>query len=190
MAQKIKKSRKKRRFTTFLLAVTFVFCAGALFLLTFFPLSYDEEVTAACEAYDLPPSLVYAIIRVESNFDPEATSGADARGLMQITPATYRWSQLRLSQTESVDPDALFDPKTNIDTGVHVLTLLYEEFHDTDTVVAAYNAGLGNVEKWLTDRRYTSNGETLDVIPYGETARYVKKIKRAQFAYKLIYNLD
>ena len=185
-----RRRRKRRLFVNFLLTAVFLCCAGALFLLTFFPLSYDEEIRAACETYDLSPSLVYAIVRVESNFDPSAQSGADARGLMQVTPATYRWSQLRLGNTEGTDPDELYDPATNIAAGTHILSLLYEEFNDTDTVIAAYNAGLGNVEKWLNDRRYTSNGKTLDDIPYGETARYVQKIKRAQFAYKMLYNLD
>ena len=190
MAQSVKKRRKKRRLTTALLALVFLACAAALFLLTFFPLAYDEEVTAACEEYNLPPSLVYAIIRVESNFDPEAQSEAGALGLMQITPDTYAWSISRKNVSWEADTDVLCDPQVNIMTGAHILSLLYEEYNNTDTVIAAYNAGLGNVEKWLEDRRYTSDGNTLDDIPYGETSRYVKKIKRARFAYKMIYNLD
>lgn len=185
-----KKRRKKRRLTTALLAIVFLVCAGALFLLTFFPLSYDEEINTACETYGVSPSLVYAIIRVESNFDETAVSNAGALGLMQITPETYAWSISRKHVSWDADTDVLLDPQVNVMTGVHVLSLLYEQFDDTDTVVAAYNAGLGNVEKWLDDHRYTSNGKTLDSIPYGETARYVQKIKRARFAYKMLYNLD
>lgn len=189
MAHSVKKRRKKHRLSTLLLALVFLFCAGALFLLTFFPLSYDEEIAAACEAYDLPPSLVYAIVRVESDFNPDAISSADARGLMQITPATYRWSESR-NGTLAIDEEKLFDPAENIDTGAHVLALLYEEFNNTDTVIAAYNAGIGNVEQWLADPQYSDDGKTLTSIPYGETDRYLKKIKRARFAYKMIYNLD
>lgn len=185
-----KKRRKKRRFTTVLLTLVFLACAGALFLLTFFPLSYDKEITAACETYGVSPSLVYAVVRVESNFDETAVSSAGALGLMQITPETYAWSLSRKHVSWNANTDVLLDPQVNLMTGAHVLSLLYEQFGNTDTVVAAYNAGYGNVEQWLTDPRYSSDGKTLDSIPYDETARYVEKIKRAQFAYKMIYDLD
>ncbi len=190
MAHSVKKRRKKRRLSTFLLAVVFVFCAIALFLLTFFPLSYDEEISTACETYNLSPSLVYAIIRVESNFDPNAKSNADAIGLMQITPSTYAWSISRKHVSWNADTDVLSDPSVNIMTGAHILSLLYEQLGETDTVIAAYNAGIGNVQQWLDTPQYSRDGKTLDSIPYGETDRYLKKIKRARFAYKLIYNLD
>lgn len=182
------KNRKRQRLRIFLVALLLSICAATLFLFAFFPNTYKDTVTAACETYDIPPSLVFAVIRVESNFDPDALSDAGAQGLMQITPDTYAWSQFRNSEPRNTDTNALLDPTINIQTGVHILALLYEEFDDTDTVLAAYNAGVGNVRKWLANPAYSSDGKTLDTIPYDETARYVQKVKRARFAYKMIYN--
>lgn len=192
MPQTITKPRRRRRRRHLLSAVAtllllLVLCAVLLF--SFFPLGYADEVAAACEQYNLPPSLVYALIRVESNFDPNAESPAGALGVMQITPETYAWSCLRKA-CAPCESNALLDPKTNIDTGTHILSLLYEQFDSTDTVLAAYNAGIGNVTAWLSDPRYSKDGKTLHDIPFDETAHYVKKIRHARFAYKLLYHLD
>lgn len=189
MAKRMKK-RARQRLRLCLLFLLVAICFGTMFLLTFFPTTYRDTVSAACDTYGLPPSLVFAVIRVESNFTPDAVSDAGAVGLMQITPDTYTWSQFRNGESLNADTAALKDPTVNIAAGAHILSLLYEEFSDTDTVLAAYNAGVGNVRKWLADPACSADGKTLDTIPYDETARYIQKIKRARFAYKMIYNFE
>ena len=73
--------------------------------------------------------------------------------------------------------------------GVMVLSLLREEFSDPQTLLAAYNAGIGNARKWLTDPEYSDDGVTLKSIPFPETAKYVEKIPIAEDMYRELYGL-
>ena len=134
--------------------------------------------------------MIYALIRTESEFDPDAVSSAHAMGLMQLTEDTFRWAQSRSPEAESIPEEALFDPETNIRYGVMVLSLLREQFSDTGVLLAAYNAGIGNVRKWLADPTYSDDGSTLKAIPFPETAAYVEKIPAAQEMYRELYNVQ
>jgi soluble lytic murein transglycosylase len=70
------------------------------------------------------------------------------------------------------------DPETNIELGCWVLSFLSRQFEDNEElVIASYNAGIGNVKKWLGDTKYSKDGEYLHYIPYKETADYVKRVK-------------
>ncbi len=155
-----------------------------------YPLAYQTDVTAASEEYGIPPpSLIYAVIHTESEFNPQAVSHADAKGLMQLTDDTFTWALNRAGEKDKYAPDALFDPTINIHYGVYVLTLLGEQFENTETILAAYNAGQGRVHDWLNDARYSANGKTLDAIPYAETATYVARVLDTQKRYQELYSI-
>lgn len=160
----------------------FLLAACALIALgvrNFLPLksSYDGMVYRYATQYHLQPELVFAVIKTESNFDPKAHSHKDARGLMQVTPATLSWAIEKEGKHAKYTADDLFTPQINIKYGCMVLSLLKEEFKDDATVLAAYNAGRGNVLKWLKDRRYSKDGATIFKTPYDETNNYIKKVQ-------------
>ena len=150
-----------------------------------YPLKYESIVTAYAEEYDLPPSLIYAVIHTESHFREDAVSGAGAKGLMQLMDSTYEWIQTKFPE-EPEPLDRIFDPEINIRCGAKVLDVLHELFTHLDTAIAAYNAGNGTVAKWLKDPQYSTDGETLTHIPYAETENYVKRVKSAREQYQML----
>lgn len=116
---------------------------------------YDKVIAIEAKRYGVDASLVSAVIRAESNYEPRAVSRKGARGLMQLMPATAR----RLSLSHP------FDPVSNVRAGVRYLKELLERFdHRPELVLAAYNAGENAVD--------TFGG----IPPYRETVGYVKKI--------------
>ena len=155
-----------------------------------YPMQYTEDVTAASEEFDVEPSLIYAVIHTESSFEPRATSSAGAKGLMQITDTTLDWALKRAGEQGKYSPEDLYDPSVNIHYGVYVLTLLGEQFDNTQTILAAYNAGIGRVGEWLADPAYSTDGKFLNTIPYPETAEYVKRVLDAQKIYQQLYNIQ
>lgn len=154
-----------------------------------YPLKYDTLVQTWAGEYEIPPSLVYAVIRTESSFDPNAVSRADARGLMQLTEDTLAWAMSKAGDEEPLTAEDLFRPEINIRYGVYVLKLLGEQFKEQDTALAAYNAGMGNVRKWLDDPAYSDDGVHLKDIPYKETREYVVRVRDAQAMYRELYDL-
>ena len=185
--------RRKWRWLWLLVAVALVIVGLRVaiphFLRAVYPDTYRAEVLAAAEQYDLPPSLIFGIIHTESGFDPAARSKAGALGLMQVTEPTMEWALMR-SGVSAVPPvEQLTDPAFNIGIGSRVLVLLGEQFSNEDTVLAAYNGGMGNVREWLSDSRYSADGVTLHTIPFEETENYVKKVRFAQKMYQKLYDL-
>ena len=160
------------------------------FMKAAYPLKFSELVTSYAEEYGFEPSLVYAVIRTESGFDPQAVSYKKAIGLMQITKDTFDWAQIRSPEKESLPAERLYDPEINIHYGIRVLSLLKEEFSDTTTMLAAYNAGIGNVRRWLKDPAYSDDGVRLKSIPFRETRNYVRKIPSAKWIYERLYNIN
>jgi soluble lytic murein transglycosylase len=183
------KSRKKstigRLFVilaVFLSAVFILYNAGR----SLYPLKYEDLVEKYSKRYDLDPFLVMAVIKVESSFRYNAVSQKNARGLMQITEGTGRWGADKLGMKD-YSAEMLFEPEANIHIGCWYLNSLYRQFGDTDLVLAAYNAGSGNVSKWLSDKDLSSDGRVLDRIPFRETERYIKKVKNSYIIYKKLY---
>ena len=154
-----------------------------------YPLRYVQEVEQNAAEWGIAPSLVYAVIRTESQFDPEAVSHKDAHGLMQLTTPTLEWAQSRHPIKEELAQEDLLDPAVNIRYGVYVLKLLGEQFDQTETVVAAYNAGQGKVRDWLDNPAYSSDGHTLNESPYPETERYVAEVMDTQKIYQELYGI-
>jgi len=151
-----------------------------------FPSKHTDLIHRYCNEYDVDPYLVLSLIKAESNFKTDAVSTADAKGLMQLTQETFEHCMQSLGKSFS-DED-IFNPETNINAGVWYLGVLLKKYDgNTQNAVAAYNAGATNVDKWLSDKAYSSDGKTLDEIPFGETARHVKKIDRYYKVYKFLY---
>jgi len=147
---------------------------------------FRDEVLAAAQAASVEPALLWAVIRQESVFDPDARSRADARGLMQITPATGRAlaDQARL---DNFDPDQLFDPVLNTRLGARYVASLLRRFDGkVDYVVAGYNAGPSNVTRW---RRSAGEDHDLfrEMITYSETRKYVKLVLKNYLIYRSLY---
>lgn len=153
-----------------------------------YPLEYIEEINKYSAEYGVDPKIVLAIMRVESNFDPNAHSKANAKGLMQILPETSKHiSKLLKIDENSVD---LNDPETNIKYGTYYIKYLMQNFKDLNTVYAAYNGGIGNVNTWLKDEKYSNDGVTLYNIPVEETKHYVYKVNKALDAYEILYGKE
>lgn len=151
----------------------------------YYPLAYQELITAASQEFDVPKDLLCGVIWCESRFKPDARSSAGACGLMQMTPATFGEVLWRLELPEDTN---IFAPEQNIRCGAFYLRRLYDLYDENwNTALAAYNAGMGNVNSWLSDPQYSDDGETLKNIPFPETASYVEKVQNAKDVYRDLY---
>jgi soluble lytic murein transglycosylase-like protein len=116
---------------------------------------YGELIYEKAKKYDVDPALVAAVIEQESRFRPQAKSHVGARGLMQLMPRTGRW----------MGAQDLYNPEQNVDAGVRYIKYLDKRFNgDVRKIVAAYNGGEGNVQRYR------------GVPPFRETRQYVKKV--------------
>ena len=176
----------KKLFTT---AVTFALLVSFGYFVVLprvLPLEYQDIVEKYTAVYGLDKNLVNGVIFSESHFEPNAVSSAGAKGLMQVTDETGWWAAEQIGlRTDTVD---LTDPDTNIRIGCWYLSWLLDKFDGvTETALAGYNAGHGNVTKWLADEEMSADGITLEEIPYEETKSYVKKVQLAQLVYGYVY---
>ena len=152
------------------------------------PYDYSQYISKYAYEYNIPESVIYAVIKVESSFDADAESSVGACGLMQIMPKTFEWLTGDEHLGEHLNKRMLFDPETNIKYGTYYLSYLYKKFdRNTNTVLAAYNGGEGNVAKWLKDPAYSDDGKNLKDIPFKETKNYVSKVNNEIQAYKDLY---
>lgn len=153
------------------------------------PLYYADTITAYADAQELDPALVAAVILCESSYDPKAESRLGARGLMQLMPDTAEWVAHKLGEDGAdYSFDNLYDPQTNIHFGTWYLGYLSRRFNgDATKIVCAYHAGQGNVDSWLKNPQYSSDGVTLDVIPTQDTATYASRVLRARDIYRKYY---
>ncbi|MGN0500909.1 MAG: lytic transglycosylase domain-containing protein [Ruminococcus sp.] len=151
-----------------------------------YPRDYSRYVEKAAEEYELEPSLIYAVIRTESGFNPDAESGAGACGIMQVMPSSFEWLQ-QIRDCEGIyTEEDLFNPEICIDYGSYLLRY-FLDFYGTETsAVAAYNAGFV-VSDWLADPSYSTDGVTLSDIPYPETKEYVNRVTDAKAKYIELY---
>lgn len=153
-----------------------------------YPRKYEQLVEKWAAAYELDPLLVYAFIRTESGFDPQATSTVDARGLMQMTEETFIWLRSKIAPDEGLLFANLYDPETSIRFGCYYLHLCMERYNgDVATAAAAYHSGWGTVDALLQMEEHSADGETLQGFPYNQMNHYVKKITSCYARYQRIY---
>lgn len=165
--------------------ISFVYSFGpSLFFQSVYPLSYEQEITDSSVRHSVDPYLVSAIIKSESGWNPSATSHKGAQGLMQLMPETAAdMAQKGIVDSSRFSADDLFDPATNIEYGCAYLSYLLEYFNGaTDRAIAAYNAGMGNVDDW------TQQGDVLhNAITFPETQAYLVRVNMAQERYRELY---
>lgn len=152
-----------------------------------FPQKYSEYVEKYANEYNVDKNLCYAIIRCESNFEPDAVSTAGAKGLMQMTDETFSFITSKLYDYK-VDLSYIYNPETNIQCGVWYISYLKGKFITDSEVIAAYNAGPNKVSDWLADQKYSTDGITLNSLPYTETEKYIKRVLRAKECYQKLYS--
>lgn len=149
-------------------------------------LFYDDVKNYAAQTGNNLP-LMLGLIREESYFDPLAQSVVGASGLMQIMPSTA--SEINSKYSLGMDvSSALFNPKMNIKIGNYYYEFLRRNLEGYDiSSVAAYNGGIGSIQKWKTSYIYNDTDEFVEQIPYAETKNYVKKVFRSYWNYIRIY---
>lgn len=152
-----------------------------------YPLKYSEYVTQYAEQYGVDEYLIYAVIRTESGFNPEAVSNVEARGLMQITEEAFAWIKLMLEPYAETGFDEMFDAQTNIKYGAYYISRCIERYGSTETAIAAYHSGWGTVDSLLENGDYTSDGTSLHTFPYKQMDNYVYKVMQSYEKYKDIY---
>lgn len=181
--------KQQRRLIFFITVITIfilsLYNGSQLVLKILYPLRYEGYIEQYSDEYGLDKYLVMSLIKAESNYIYDAHSGL-ARGLMQITDETAIWISEKLGI--EFKNDDLDNPATNINMGCYYLKYLTDYYNgDTTLALAAYNAGMGNVNKWLSDERYSKSGTTLDFIPFPETDKYIEKIDKGIGIYKKLY---
>ena len=150
------------------------------------PEEFRDPVVQMAGAYGLDPLLVAAIAKAESNYQTDAISRAGAVGLMQLMPETADWTAGLYGDVFC--PDALFDPLVNLQLGCRYFSLLSKRYEGNLTLaLAAYNAGLGNVDRWLAQGRWDGQLRNARDIPFQETRDYVIKVHLLHRVYQVVY---
>jgi soluble lytic murein transglycosylase len=139
-----------------------------------YPLRYSEYVRVHARENDLDPALLAAVIYQESKFDAGAKSASGAIGLMQLTPATAHGIAERTGGSR-FRTDDLLDPEINIRYGAWYLRNLFRKYGEERVVLAAYNAGQGNVDRWRRSHKK---------IQFPETRAYVDRVEHLKRVYR------
>jgi soluble lytic murein transglycosylase len=140
-----------------------------------FPMPFRDAVTRRSKGIDLDPAYVYGLIRQESRFIMDARSGVGASGLMQVMPATARWTARKIG-LEGFTPDQINDRDTNIAIGTSYLKLALDDLGGSlPMAAAAYNAGPGRPRVWRNVPT-TDAAIWAESVPFTETRDYVKKV--------------
>ena len=153
-----------------------------------YPKKYSEYVEKYSTEYNIDPLLIYSVIKAESNFKETAVSSSGAKGLMQLMNATAEEIANNID-TPLLEDTSLLDAEKNIMIGVKYYSDLYQQYHGNMLLaLAAYNAGIGNVNEWIEEGIIKEDGSDIENIPFKETNMYVRKIINNYVMYQKIYS--
>ncbi len=168
---------------------------GSIFLISYsyikysFRKEYSEYVEKYAKEENVDELLIYSIIKAESGFDKDATSNSEARGLMQLMKNTA--AEVAVNNEIDAETVDLYDPETNVKLGTKYFKTLCDKY-DNNIMLAlvAYNAGIGNTDKWIKDGIIINDENEIEVakIPFNETKNYVSKTMNYYSIYQMIYN--
>ena len=143
---------------------------------------YSEYVEKYSKKYGVEKELIFAIIKNESNFNENAISKSNANGLMQVMKSTAE--EVANKYNINLTDDNIFEPEINIEIGTIYISILLNKYGNNELALAAYNAGYGNVDKWIGQNIIKSDASDVENIPYKETNMYVRKVIRDYNIYK------
>jgi soluble lytic murein transglycosylase len=152
-----------------------------------FPLPYEKDLVRSAKQQNLDPYMVAALIRQESEFDPQALSAKNAYGLTQVEPATGR-ALARRAGIKRFSNRSLFQPAINLKLGAYYLRALLDQWGGQwEQTLASYNAGKSRVNDWITWNQYQEPAEFVESIPFTETREYVEAVLRNATVYRQLY---
>lgn len=148
-------------------------------------INYQDQITETSENFNIDPLLTASIVKVESDFDNDAQSHQGAQGLMQLLDDTARHS----AEVIGMDyyPEKLNDIDYNLKLGVGYYNYLIKYYNNQKLALAAYNGGVGNVDKWINDGVLDKENPDISKIPFEETRQYVTKVESTYDVYKTFY---
>jgi soluble lytic murein transglycosylase len=152
-----------------------------------YPFPYFDLINKWSKERQLNPFLVVSLIRQESRFQEQIKSIANATGLMQVLPTTAEWIAPQINVDYKTTD--LTDPNDNIMYGTWYLDSTHKQYENNSLLaIASYNAGPGNVSKWLTTIPKDDPDEFVEAIPFPETKNYVRQVLGNYWNYLRIYN--
>jgi len=152
-----------------------------------FPLPYEKDLVRSAKQQSLDPYMVAAIVRQESEFDPQALSAKHAYGLTQVEPATGR-ALARRAGIRRFSNRSLFQPAINLKLGACYLRVLLDQWGGQwEQALASYNAGKSRVNDWIGWNQYQEPAEFVESIPFTETREYVEAVLRNANVYRQLY---
>jgi len=169
-----------------LLTIYKVFNIEEKILMYLYPKKCEEYVYKYSEELNIDPMLTFAIIKTESNFKENIVSKSGAIGLMQLMENTAKEQAEKLGIEYS--KEILYDPEINLKIGLSYFNTLLDYYNQNYVLAfAAYNAGIGNVQKWINEEIIKENGSDIENIPFKETNMYVRKVIRNYEIYQRLY---
>lgn len=148
-------------------------------------INYQEEIGKYSDKYNIDPLLTASIVKIESDYDNDAKSKQGATGLMQLLDETARHSAEVIGK--DYYPEKLNDIDYNLNLGVGYYDYLYRYYNNDKLALAAYNGGVGNVDKWIEEGLLDKNDPDISKIPFEETRQYVTKVMANYDVYKTFY---
>ena len=148
-------------------------------------INYQDQIKKYSDKYNVDPLLTAAIVKVESDFDNDAQSHQNAKGLMQLLDETAKHSAEVIG--EKYYPEKLNDIDYNLNLGVGHYDYLFKYYNNKELALAAYNGGVGNVDKWIDEGLLDKNDPDISKIPFNETRQYVTKVLSNYNVYKTFY---
>ena len=186
MIETIRKNAKKLLIIVIaiILTIIVVLCIKKLMMKILYKKEYSEYVNKFSQEYNVEENLIYALIKAESNFEADAVSNKNAQGLMQLMPSTAE--EVADKNDIELTEDNILEPEININIGTIYISTLLKKYDCIEVALAAYNAGIGNVDKWIDNGTIKADGSDIENIPFKETNTYVRKIMRDYEIYKKI----
>lgn len=188
----MKKKTRKILFLITIIVIILILLLGVfkvqnIVLRKIYPIKYSEYVYKYAEEYEVDPLLIFAIIKAESNFNPNVVSSSNAIGLMQLMDTTAEEIARKVDITFTVK-SSLYNPDLNIRLGTKYFSDLLKEYNQNKLLaLTAYNAGKGNLKRWIEQGIIKEDGSDIENIPYKETNNYVRKIVRDYKIYQELY---
>ncbi|MCX8074641.1 MAG: lytic transglycosylase domain-containing protein [Clostridia bacterium] len=194
MARKFSKSKKGTKTLSILFKISLVILIMLVLFNTVkitykkyvYPTKYSDIVISVSNQTSVDPYLIYSIIKTESGFNTNALSNKNAKGLMQVLDDTA--SEINSKYNLGYSDVNLHNAEINIKIGTIYFSSLISKYNGNYYLaICAYNAGMGNVDKWLDQGIITSRLDNNENIPFNETKNYLKKVISNYKVYKILY---